>query len=116
MGITVLHVLVCYLGVHSNEAKDVESLRRSGSADVFERDMGRRVDFRPQDEALVPGIGRHHRRDGLAAHAPGGTDEFDVALGGAAYALEFTGSAGQSFGVWATKGMHLRHHIHQVGV
>ncbi len=29
-------------------------------------------------------------------------------LGGAQYKLTFTGSAGQSFGVWATKGMNLR--------
>ena len=31
-------------------------------------------------------------------------------LGGAQYNLTFTGSAGQSFGVWATKGMNLRLH------
>jgi len=29
-------------------------------------------------------------------------------LGGARFKISFTGSAGQSFGVWATKGMHLR--------
>jgi len=38
-------------------------------------------------------IARHYGRDGLK---------------GAQYNLTFTGSAGQSFGVWATRGMHLR--------
>ncbi len=43
--------------------------------------------------ALAGEIARRYGRDGL---------------GGAQYDLTFTGSAGQSFGVWATKGMHLR--------
>ena len=43
--------------------------------------------------ALAGEIARKYGRDGL---------------GGAEYNLTFTGSAGQSFGVWATKGMNLR--------
>ncbi|MGB7451881.1 MAG: glutamate synthase large subunit [Lysobacterales bacterium] len=43
--------------------------------------------------ALAGEIARRYGRDGL---------------NGAQYNLTFTGSAGQSFGVWATKGMHLR--------
>jgi glutamate synthase (NADPH/NADH) large chain len=42
---------------------------------------------------LAGEIARRYGRDGL---------------GGAQYSLTFTGSAGQSFGVWATKGMNLR--------
>jgi glutamate synthase (NADPH/NADH) large chain len=42
---------------------------------------------------LAGEIARRYGRDGL---------------GGAEYDLTFTGSAGQSFGVWATKGMNLR--------
>jgi len=44
---------------------------------------------------LAGEIARRYGRDGL---------------GGAEYKLNFTGSAGQSFGVWATRGMHLRLH------
>jgi len=44
---------------------------------------------------LAGEIARRYGRDGL---------------GGAEYDLDFIGTAGQSFGVWATRGMHLRLH------
>jgi len=54
-------------------------------------------DIRNFDRSVGAGlageIARRYGRDGLD---------------GAVYNLTFTGSAGQSFGVWATKGMHLR--------
>jgi len=61
-----------------------ESAARSFDIRNFDRSVG---------AGLAGEIARRYGRDGL---------------GGAAYELTFTGSAGQSFGVWATKGMHLR--------
>ncbi len=61
-----------------------ESAARSFEIHNFDRSVG---------AGLAGEIARRYGRDGL---------------GGAHFNLEFTGSAGQSFGVWATKGMHLR--------
>ncbi len=66
------------------------ALQQRESADLsfeihnFDRSVG---------AGLAGEIARRYGRDGL---------------GGAQYNLTFTGSAGQSFGVWATTGMHLR--------
>ncbi len=64
--------------------KKRESAARSFEIHNFDRSVG---------AGLAGEIARRYGRDGL---------------GGAHFNLEFTGSAGQSFGVWATKGMHLR--------
>ena len=63
-----------------------ESVRQQFEIYNFDRSVG---------AGLAGEIARRYGRDGL---------------GGAEYDLEFTGTAGQSFGVWATKGMHLRLH------
>ena len=63
-----------------------ESARQEFVIRNFDRSVG---------AALAGEISRRYGRDGL---------------GGAEYDLEFTGTAGQSFGVWNTKGMHLRLH------
>jgi len=61
-----------------------ESAEMSLDIHNFDRSVG---------AGLAGEIARRYGRDGL---------------GGAKFNLTFTGSAGQSFGVWATKGMHLR--------
>ena len=61
-----------------------ESAERSFEIRNYDRSVG---------AGLAGEIARQYGRDGL---------------GGAEYELTFTGTAGQSFGVWATKGMHLR--------
>jgi len=63
-----------------------ESAERKFEINNFDRSVG---------AGFAGEIARHYGRDGL---------------GGARYELEFTGSAGQSFGVWATRGMHMRLH------
>ena len=60
-----------------------ESANREFEIHNFDRSVG---------AGLAGEIARRHGRDGL---------------GGVKYDMTFTGSAGQSFGVWATKGMHL---------
>jgi glutamate synthase (NADPH/NADH) large chain len=62
--------------------------RESASEQFVIRNFDRSV-----GAGLAGEIARRYGRDGL---------------GGAQYDLTFTGSAGQSFGVWATKGMNLR--------
>jgi glutamate synthase (NADPH/NADH) large chain len=66
------------------ELEKRESADRSFDIHNYDRSVG---------AALAGQIARRYGRDGL---------------NGAQYNLTFTGSAGQSFGVWATKGMHLR--------
>jgi glutamate synthase (NADPH/NADH) large chain len=61
-----------------------ESAERSFEIRNYDRSVG---------AGLAGEIARKYGRDGL---------------GGSEYELTFTGTAGQSFGVWATKGMHLR--------
>ena len=63
-----------------------ESARQKFEINNFDRSVG---------AGLAGEIARRYGRDGL---------------GGAKLKLTFTGSAGQSFGVWATKGMYLRLH------
>ncbi len=63
-----------------------ESAERTFEISNFDRSVGAR---------LAGEIARRFGRDGL---------------GGAEFKLTFTGTAGQSFGVWATKGMNLRLH------
>jgi glutamate synthase (NADPH/NADH) large chain len=68
-----------------NEALEKrESAERSFEIHNYDRSVG---------AGLAGEIARRYGRDGLE---------------GATYQLTFTGSAGQSFGVWATKGMQLR--------
>jgi glutamate synthase (NADPH/NADH) large chain len=61
-----------------------QSAQRQFEISNFDRSVG---------AGLAGEIARRYGRDGL---------------GGAKYELVFTGTAGQSFGVWNTKGMHLR--------
>ncbi len=61
-----------------------ESADQSFDIHNFDRSVG---------AALAGEIARRYGRDGL---------------GDAVFSLTFTGTAGQSFGVWATRGMHLR--------
>lgn len=63
-----------------------ESTERHFDIKNFDRSVG---------AGLAGEIARRYGRDGL---------------GGAKFKLIFTGTAGQSFGVWATRGMHLRLH------
>ena len=70
----------------AGELQNRESAERQFEVRNFDRSVG---------AGLAGEIARRYGGDGLD---------------GAVYKLDFTGTAGQSFGVWATTGMHLRLH------
>jgi glutamate synthase (NADPH/NADH) large chain len=76
----------CIVAALSEALEKRESKQLQFEINNFDRSVGAR---------LAGEIARRYGRDGL---------------GGAVFDLTFTGSAGQSFGVWATRGMHLRLH------